>query len=639
MMKIDNYIRWFCFTFLSLFLVACKPTANFTFMPSEPSVGEVVKFDASKSTVYKAKEGNKIVSYVWNFGDNSQSTGQTTEHTYTTAGQYTVSLAVTDIAGQTNSIIQKITVKQGTTTINKDVAVQVQTSDGSSISNANVMIQGQSVKTDQNGLATLKLSIPQGTQQVVAKFEKEGFITQSIVYDVVSLKAVSANLLAIKQSVAVDDISVAQTIESLYLGATITVPANAFVKADGSVAAGAVTVEFTPWDITQSDLFAMPANGVGKDAQGNIANLISAGMITATFKDANGQHLQLAAGKTADIQMNLPLKSINNTEMKVGTQIPMWHFDETQGLWVEEGVGQVVASTQSSTGLAVHATVSHFSTWNWDFKVDPLTRLQVFCQINAQPVPCSLKAKVTFDDGSVYTLSGKSIDSSNIIYNTPKNVWIDWEATSDISNTRVYRGTKRIRNSGIDTVTIDLDKEMQKNYVSCALPDTSPIICKVTLENDQTQYTIPKDGAFIVSPLYNGKTWSAISVPVFAGTKVLEYSGTLFTQLDQKVEIKLTNWRTLFDSSIRLKTVVFKCSFEENCYVSVAIDDPLTWTNLFSDQFEMKAGEIKQYKLPVAEPNTRVSFFAGGNNECDAEYLLYKEIDDKHVKEFIMSGC
>lgn len=58
-----THFKWLVFAFLSLFLVACKPTANFIYSPSAPSTGEVVKFDASKTTVYKADEGNAIAVY------------------------------------------------------------------------------------------------------------------------------------------------------------------------------------------------------------------------------------------------------------------------------------------------------------------------------------------------------------------------------------------------------------------------------------------------------------------------------------------------------------------------------------------------------------------------------------------------
>ncbi len=220
--------------------------------------------------------------------------------------------------------------------------------------------------------------------------------------NVKDLAQITANLLDIKQIVNVDNIELAQVIESVYSQAKITIPENAFVLPNGQPATGAVTVAFTPSDITAADLNAMPANGVARDAQGNIVNLISVGMITATFTNAAGQKLQLAAGKTADIQMDLPIDSINNQKLQVGSSIPMWHFDEAKGLWVEEGVGQVVASLLSATGLAVHATVSHFSTWNWDFKFENAGSVFVQCKSASVAVPCHLTAKVKLKDGSFF---------------------------------------------------------------------------------------------------------------------------------------------------------------------------------------------------------------------------------------------
>jgi len=63
------------------------------------TVGSVVSFDASASTDDKG-----IASYSWDFdasnGITSEATGKTATKTYTTAGTYTVTLAVTDTSGQ-----------------------------------------------------------------------------------------------------------------------------------------------------------------------------------------------------------------------------------------------------------------------------------------------------------------------------------------------------------------------------------------------------------------------------------------------------------------------------------------------------------------------------------------------------------
>ena len=39
--------------------------------------------------------------------------------------------------------------------------------------------------------------------------------------------------------------------------------------------------------------------------------------------------------------------------------IPMWHFDEDQGTWVEEGEATLVNGEYE-------ATLAHFSFWNYD---------------------------------------------------------------------------------------------------------------------------------------------------------------------------------------------------------------------------------------------------------------------------------
>jgi parallel beta-helix repeat protein len=60
------------------------------------NVGETVSFDAGAST-----DNIGIASFTWDFGDGTTGTGETTTHTYTKPGSYTVTLTVTDLAGNT----------------------------------------------------------------------------------------------------------------------------------------------------------------------------------------------------------------------------------------------------------------------------------------------------------------------------------------------------------------------------------------------------------------------------------------------------------------------------------------------------------------------------------------------------------
>jgi PKD repeat protein len=51
-----------------------------------------------------------IASYAWDFGDGATATGATAQHTYGTAGTYTVALTVTDNRGGTNTTTQQVAV-------------------------------------------------------------------------------------------------------------------------------------------------------------------------------------------------------------------------------------------------------------------------------------------------------------------------------------------------------------------------------------------------------------------------------------------------------------------------------------------------------------------------------------------------
>jgi len=81
------------------------PTAAFTYLPTNPAVGEQVTFtDASTDP------DGTIVSWAWDFGDSETSPLQNPTHTYTSAGIYTVNLTVTDDDGATGTTTKPITV-------------------------------------------------------------------------------------------------------------------------------------------------------------------------------------------------------------------------------------------------------------------------------------------------------------------------------------------------------------------------------------------------------------------------------------------------------------------------------------------------------------------------------------------------
>nr|NIO37651.1 PKD domain-containing protein [Candidatus Bathyarchaeota archaeon] len=99
------------------------PTASFTWTPLSPIYNKTVTFDASSSasgwngTIHPA-----IAIYSWNFGDNStiNETSPTAFHVFSQPGNYTVTLTVTDEAGQVDTISREIEVRSVIWDLNGD---------------------------------------------------------------------------------------------------------------------------------------------------------------------------------------------------------------------------------------------------------------------------------------------------------------------------------------------------------------------------------------------------------------------------------------------------------------------------------------------------------------------------------------
>ncbi|MCF7889760.1 PKD domain-containing protein [Candidatus Bipolaricaulota bacterium] len=96
---------------LALFLSGCGPTnqppnAGYDANPTSGEAPLESTFDASGSS----DPDGRIASYDWGFDDGSTGTGETVNHTFDSAGDYTVELTVTDDGGATNDTTKNISV-------------------------------------------------------------------------------------------------------------------------------------------------------------------------------------------------------------------------------------------------------------------------------------------------------------------------------------------------------------------------------------------------------------------------------------------------------------------------------------------------------------------------------------------------
>ena len=142
-------------------------------------------------------------------------------------------------------------------------------------------------------------------------------------------------------------------------GSTVRVdlPAAGLVnKSTGAAASGTVTAELTVID-PATDPASMPGNYTAS-IPGGTQTIESFGAINVNLRDAAGQALNLAAGQRATIRIPVSTRSA-----VVPATIPLYYFNETTGLWVQEGTATLAGTAPSQY---YEGTVGHFSTWNAD---------------------------------------------------------------------------------------------------------------------------------------------------------------------------------------------------------------------------------------------------------------------------------
>ena len=136
----------------------------------------------------------------------------------------------------------------------------------------------------------------------------------------------------------------------------LTFPDAAVVTSAGIAYAGQYKVAARYIDPASVDfLEIMPGLLTGLNDQNQLQALQSFGMAMVELKDASGNPLQIAPGKT----VTLKLPALANGP----TTSPLWHFNEKYGVWIKAGVA-------TKTGGTYTAEVNHFSTWNLDLELN-----------------------------------------------------------------------------------------------------------------------------------------------------------------------------------------------------------------------------------------------------------------------------
>jgi len=98
-----------CYKPREIIITFQPPYADFSYTPSDPQAGETVTCDGSSSSAFSGK----IVKYEWDFDKDGKidTTGKIVDHVFSAAGDYPVTLKVTDESGASDSRTKSVRVE------------------------------------------------------------------------------------------------------------------------------------------------------------------------------------------------------------------------------------------------------------------------------------------------------------------------------------------------------------------------------------------------------------------------------------------------------------------------------------------------------------------------------------------------
>lgn len=188
-------------------------------------------------------------------------------------------------------------------------------------------------------------------------------------------------------------------------GSEVIINANSLVDQNNSQYNGSVSMSVVYMDPT-SNSFSETVQGGDMAAlrsDSSSATLLSYGVLKVIMEGSGGQPLQLSAGSTSQITSTIPASMVSSAP----STIPLWFFDESTGLWREDG-------SAVKQGDKYVGTVSHFTDWNCDYPgtTGSITGRVLDC--SGQPLP-----GITVKVGQVTTVTNAA---GNYTRNVPAGI-------------------------------------------------------------------------------------------------------------------------------------------------------------------------------------------------------------------------
>lgn len=225
---------------------------------------------------------------------------------------------------------------------------------GQAVADADVRFNGLTTTTDEYGIFQF-IDEQLHANGTYIKVEKDGYFLGSRKFYPAagSTSRITVELMPMEEVVSFAS-SAGEKVQ--FEGVEIAFGNNSIMTEDGADYNGNVKVFAQYLDPTLNATFdQMPGDLTAMNAEDERVGLTTFGMVAVELRDDNGNELQVKTGMTVDITTPVPADLLASAPQT----IPMWHFDEDQGTWVEEGEATLVNGSYETQ-------LGHFSFWNYD---------------------------------------------------------------------------------------------------------------------------------------------------------------------------------------------------------------------------------------------------------------------------------
>jgi hypothetical protein len=278
-------------------------------------------------------------------------------------------------------------------TVTTTIYGQVVDESGAPVIGAAISSGSVTATTDSKGLFILKHAVvPQSRLVVTAK--KAGYFTAARAETPATNGATRTKLFLMSNAPTYSVSAASGGTVAITGGASVKFEAGSFRTSSGAAYSGTVRIAARYLDPESWAFADHVSDGAARMADGTDTTTIPSGMLRVEITDESGVKLQLDPAKPATISYPKP------TDASAPQSMPLWYFDESLGLWKENG-------TATLQGNAYVGTVTHFTDWYLGY-----------CWTNTV-----LEFRIVCNDAPIEGVAVKIVGASRqVFYTTPDGI-------------------------------------------------------------------------------------------------------------------------------------------------------------------------------------------------------------------------